>query len=332
MAYYLGVELSSSYFKLVEVKKRRRKFSLEQIVVHPLPSIWSKQSTLLEREELVQTIQEALLGRRLHTEQVHVGIDCREVVFKRVTVPEMRKGKYRHWIEENVLPILDLPFPDPAFDFQLVDHVWADGDEQEILLALVPNAYLQMLTRVFRYCGLDPVRVDLAPFSLYRWVDAVYGMGNAHTVLIRLSKTDAEVSFFLDGRLQDVQLFSLPMTFFLQGNDRPHPDPLRPILTTEEEVARYGKVLLSRMVDMADEKRKKAFFCPNAEWYLAGEGMDLYLLEQWLIKQKVGTIKLAPPAEIVMTEYLKDRSSCWVRNSLSVPLGLILKEKEGIRR
>lgn len=332
MAYHLGVELSTSYFKLVEVNKRRRKFVLEQMVVHPLPSIWSKQSSFLEREELVQTIQEALLGRHLHTDQVHISIDCREVIFKRITVPEMRKWKYRRWIQENVIPILDLPFPDPAFDFQLVDHVWADGDEQEILLALVPKAYLNTLIRVFQYCGLDPIHVDLTPFSLYRWIDAVEGIENAHTVVIRLSKTDAEVGYFLDGRLQDVQIFSLPMTFFLQGADCPYPDPLRPILTLEEEVEKYGKVLLSRMMDTVNEKVKKAFFCPNANWYLAGEGIDLYLLEQWLINQNVATIKLAPPAEIVMSDSLRDRASRWVRNSLSVPLGLILKEKEGIRR
>lgn len=328
MAYHIGIELSPSYFKLAEVKRNRRGITLQQYVVHPFPGIWSKDAAFLEREELVQTIQEALLGRELHTERVHVGISCHEVVFKHVTVPEMPKRKYRRWIEEHLLSVLDLPFPDPAFDYQLVDHVWADGDEQKILLALISKSYIDTLTRVLRYCGLDPTHIDLSPFSLFRWINASREIASAHTVIVQISKTEVEVSFFVDGKFTDIRPFHLPLTFFLDGADRPHPDPLKPVLQEESEVARYGRALFSRLTEWMDQTGKRRFLKPGAQWILTGEGLDLYLLEHWLNQQTEAAVSVAPPAELVMTERLREKASRWVGTSLSVPLGLVLREGE----
>jgi type IV pilus assembly protein PilM len=328
MAYHIGIELSPSYFKLAEVKRKRGGISLQQYVVHPFPGVWSKDASFLEREELIQTIQEALLGRELHTERVHVGISCHEVVFKRVTVPEMGKRKYRKWIEQHLLPVLDLPFPDPVFDYQLVDHVWADGDEQEILLALISKSYIDTLTKVLRYCGLDPTHIDLAPFSLFRWINASKEIGSARTAILQISKTEVEASFFVDGKFTDIRSFHLPLTFFLDGEDRPHPDPLKPVLLEESEVARYGRALFSRLTEWIEATGKNRFLKPGAQWILTGEGLDLYLLEHWLNQQTEAAVSVAPPAELVMTERLKEVASRWVGSSLSVPLGLVLKEGE----
>ncbi|MFC7439991.1 type IV pilus biogenesis protein PilM [Laceyella putida] len=332
MSYQIGIELSPSLFKLVEVKKRRKAMELQQMVVHPLPSVWAKEPFFLEREELIQTIQEALLGRRLHTERVHVGINCREVVFKRVMVPEMRKRQYRRYLKEQLIPLLELPFPDPVFDFQLINHVWADGDLQEVLLALMPRSYMDALVRCFRFCGLDPVQIDIAPFSLYRWANAYRGIGSPQALILQISKTGVEASYFSDGQLIDTQTFSLPLAAHMSGEDRPHPDPLYPLLEMEEEINRYGEALLAKLHGLMDEKKKRMFACPQAEWILAGEGLDIYLLENWLSQNQLAKVTVAPLAELVMSSELKDKASRWVGTSLSVPLGLMVGEKEGMDR
>lgn len=332
MSYHIGIELSPSLFKLVEVKKRHKAMELQQIVVHPLPSIWAKEPFFLEREELIQTIQEALLGRRLHTERVQVGINSREVIFKRVMVPEMRKSRYRPYLAKELIPLLELPFPDPVFDFQLIDHVWADGDHQEVLLALMPRSYLDALVRCFRFCGLDPVQIDIASFSLYRWVNAYRGIGSPQALILQISKTGVELSYFSDNQLIDTETLSLPLTDYMLGEDRPHPDPLNPQLELEEEINQYGEALLGQLHEVMDQKKKRMFACPQAEWILSGEGLDFYLLENWLLQNQLAKVTLAPPAELIMSDELKDKASRWVGTSLSVPLGLMVGEKEGMDR
>ncbi|TCW39185.1 type IV pilus biogenesis protein PilM [Laceyella sacchari] len=332
MSYQIGIELSASFFKLVEVKKRRKSMELQQMVVHPLPSIWAREPYFLEREELIQTIQEALLGRRLHTERVRIGINCREVIFKRLMVPEMRKRQYRTYIKEQLIPLLELPFPDPVFDYQLIDHVWADGDRQEIMLALMSRSYRDALVRCFRFCGLDPVQIDIAPFCLYRWTNAYRGLTAPQSLILQISKLGVEASFFSDNQLIDTQVFSLPVADYMEGEDRPHPNPLHPLLESEEEINAYGEALLAKLYGLMDEKKQRMFACPQAEWVLAGEGLDMFLLEQWLEQNQLAKVTQAPAAELVMSEALKEKALRFVGSSLAVPLGLMVGEKEGMGR
>jgi Tfp pilus assembly PilM family ATPase len=330
MAIHVGVELSSSFFKLVEVKKKRKNMELLQYVVHPLPSVWAESGTFLDREELIQTIQEALLGRRLNTKRVHVSIHCRHVLFKRVMLPEMRKRKYRRWIEKYLIPVLDLPFSDPVFDFRLLDHVWEDGDQQEVFLALISQSYIDSFVRCFQYCGLDPVHIDLAPFGLYRWIHYHRSFQTPHTLMIQISKQDVEVSHFIDRKLERVYHLHLPMTSFADHEDRPHPDPLHPLLKEKQEVERYGKRLMEQILEKVSGKERKWLKSSRAEWFLSGEGLDFYLLENWLQQHLEASVKLAPSAEIIMPEPLRDRASKWLGNALSIPIGLTVDEKEGM--
>ncbi|MBA4602791.1 type IV pilus biogenesis protein PilM [Thermoactinomyces mirandus] len=324
MPYHIGIELSPSFFKLAEVKKRRNKMWLYQYVVHPLPSIWSWESSIWEREEFIQSVQEALLGRDLHTKRVHVAINSKYVIYKRVMVPEMRKRKYRSWLREYLLPVLDLPFSDPVFDYHLINHVWVDGDEQEVLLAITSSSYIDVLTKCLHYCGLDPVHIDLAPLGLYRWLNHIEDLSSSPFILLYLSKNEGEISYFIDGMFQGAHMIELPMTPCLVGKDRPYPDPLTPVLKTEEEVSCYGQALMEIVFEGIPDDLKKIFSCPNTRYILAGEGIDLSLLENWLIQNHSMKVKLAPPAEMVMTDNLRERASRWIGNSLSVPLGLMM--------
>jgi type IV pilus assembly protein PilM len=329
MAYHIGIEISSTMFKLAEVTKRGRRMKLHQMVVHPFPPVWAKSGSLFEKEEFIHCVQEALVGRRMRSGPAHVAISGKQVVLKRIRVPEMKRRKYRRFIEEQVLPLLDLPFDDPVFDFELAGHVWFDGDDQEILLALVPREYIDSLVGCLRYCGLDPVHVDLAPLALYRWVDGARGIQAPRTLFLQLTKIEAEISRFVDGVLSDVRVIPLDMVRYLEGEDRPHPDPLKPVLQSETEVGRYGQALLDAVRSGMDEAEWEAWTRSGVEWFLSGEGADLFLLESWLVQNGKIPVKVAPPAELVMSGSLREKASRWVNASLSVPLGLVLTGKEG---
>ena len=77
-------------------------------------------------------------------------------------------------------------------------------------------------------------------------------------------------------------------------------------------------------------KERKWLKSSRAEWFLSGEGLDFYLLENWLQQHLEASVKLAPPAEIIMPEPLRDRASKWLGNALSIPIGLTVDEKEGM--
>lgn len=105
----LGMEMNDSLFKLVEMKKGLRRTRLTQYVVHPLLPVWQEERTAVDREELIQSVRDALSGRRLRTRQVHLTLSNRHVTTGVWNIPEMRPSRMRRWIEKKVLPEWDLP-------------------------------------------------------------------------------------------------------------------------------------------------------------------------------------------------------------------------------
>ncbi|WP_164491847.1 type IV pilus biogenesis protein PilM [Staphylospora marina] len=328
MSTVIGIEISPSMFKLAGVKKRGKKLRVHRMVTHPFPSVWMKSPFMFEKEEFVQCVQEALMARNIRGSKVHVAISGRHVVLKRVMVPEMKPSKYRAFVAEHVLPLLDLPFEDPLFDIQPVGEVWFDDDPQELLVALVPRKYVESLTACLRYCGLDPVKVDLAPLALYRWVDVARGVRTPRSLFLGISKSEVEISRFTDGVLKDVRVVSLDMAAFRKEEDRPRPDPLIPILGEGEEVEAYGRSLLDAVMGGIDEWERDAWTRSGTEWFLSGEGIDLYKLEKALKRAAALPVSVAPPAEPYMSERLREKASRWVGASFSVALGLALNGKE----
>lgn len=327
MPHQIGIEITDSLFKLVEVKRRRKKFLLKQYIVHPFPYIWSYDGVLYKREEFIQTIQEALLGQRFRTKQVHVAVSSKHVILKKMKVPEMRKRRYRKWIEENLIPILDLPFSDPLFDFQLMDHVWEDGQEQEILLVLASKEFIDSLVQCLHWCGLDPIRVELSAISLYRWLDQLTELYDQQMISIHISKLEAEISYFVDGQLHKSCCVPLSMRSILDEIDHPHPDPLKPILTEEDQIKQYAEKLLKEVNGEMELSLSPLFQLPNTVWTLTGEGLDLAILQKCLSEKLETKVIIGPSSKEYMVKTLKeDYHSKWLGTSLSVPLGLLFQK------
>ena len=92
----LGLELTDSLFKLVEIKRGFRRIRLTQYVVHPVLPMEERSAS--DREEWIQSVREALNGRRFRTRHVHLALGNRQVVTGIWKLPEMREARMRRWI------------------------------------------------------------------------------------------------------------------------------------------------------------------------------------------------------------------------------------------
>ena len=106
----LGMEMNDSLFKLVEMKKGLRRTRLTQYVVHPLLPVWQEERTAVDREELIQSIRDALLGRRFRTRRVHLTLSNRHVITGVWNIPEMRPsgcggGLKRKFFRSGISPM-----------------------------------------------------------------------------------------------------------------------------------------------------------------------------------------------------------------------------------
>ncbi|WP_169713817.1 type IV pilus biogenesis protein PilM [Paludifilum halophilum] len=324
--YALGMELTDSMFKLVEVKKGIRRPRLTQYVVHPLLPVWMGEEMQVEADELIQSICDALVGRDLHTRRVHLTLSNRQIVTGIWYTPEMRKQRMRRWIEKKVLPEWELPFDDPLFDFEYVGHVWQDGDRQEVMVAAASRRYVEERVELVRWCGLEPVSVDLTAASLNRWVDySEKDVTLYKPVFLHISRDKVDVSLFHYGVLQGCTVIDLPMNRFLNGMpDRISVDPLTPLLREEEQIHAYGNALLEALRGDETDWIRTEVWKPSRVWVLTGEGAELNRLEKWLKERDVPSVRTGAGPQEMMSEELQLKASRWLGASLSAPLGAAL--------
>jgi type IV pilus assembly protein PilM len=324
--YAIGVELTDSMFKMVELKRSLRKVRLSQYVVHPLLPMWMGKRSIIEPEELIQSIRETLSNRRLHTRQVRLALGNRHVVTASWQVPEMRRSRMRRWIENKVLPEWDLPFDDPVFDFQVLGHVWQDGDRQKVVVAATSRRYVEELTDLLQWCGLELVAVDLTALSLGHWFD-YSDDGTVHKwASIHMTPIGVDVSLFYQGALQGTSHVPLTMRSFLEGMpDRPSTDPLRPILKNDDEVAAYSKALWQALHDLKTGWIGEELWKRNRVWVVTGEGIDVQKVLLRLQSQEADlSLRVGEGPQSLMTGDLQLHSSRHLGNVLSAPLGAAL--------
>lgn len=324
--YAIGVELTDSMFKLVELKKGFRQLQLSQYVIHPLLPIWMGERSLADPDELIQSIQDALNGQRLHTRRVWITLGNRHVVTGIWHLPEMGASRMRRWIEKKVLPEWNLPFDDPVFDFQVIGHAWQDGDRQEVVVAASSRRYVEELAEVLRWCGLEPVAVDLSALSLSRWFEFSFDGALRKWGMLHFTHSGVDISLFNQGVLQGATFIPLQMRPFLAGApDRPPIDPLRPMLKDESQRQKYGEALLEYMCADKLGWIGMELWKPDREWVLSGEGIDIQQTLLWLQSQDgVPPIQVVEGPQALMTGDLQLHSPRHLGNALSAPLGAAL--------
>ncbi|MBA4496148.1 pilus assembly protein PilM [Paenactinomyces guangxiensis] len=322
----LGLELNDTLLKLVEVQSVRRKVRLNQVVAHPLPSVWSKDGEFIEKEELVQSVREALLGRRFATRKVHMAINSRHVLVQRERVPQLGKRRLRRWIKEKVIPELGFSDEEVVFDFILLDKHELE-EERDLLLVAASKEYVDTLLKIIEWCGLEPVSLELSSLGLYRWLRFSTEKLSSQLITLHLSLTGVELSWFKDGDIQDITFLPLSMPSYRIGPDHPQTDPLKPILMVEKEIEQYGQQLLAAVNEKLAIWKDQHRITPG-QWILTGDGIDFSMLKDWLSKQIDGKVEIGPPPENILSSTLQERVTRWLGSSMSVPIGLLLNGRE----
>lgn len=320
----LGMEMNDSLFKLVEMKKGLRRTRLTQYVVHPLLPVWQEERTAVDREELIQSIRDALLGRRFRTRRVHLTLSNRHVITGVWNIPEMRPSRVRRWIEKKVLPEWDLPYDDPHFDYQPIGHVWQEGDHQAVVVAVTSRSHVEQMVELIGCCGLEPVSIDLAAHSLQRWVHFSDDGSLPRLVTLQVSREGVEVNLFHHGVLQGGIYLSLGMDSFAREGVQPGVDPLSPVLSDPDPIAAYGHALLEALRKEGPDWLRRELWKPGRVWVLTGTGIDLNQLLRWMKNRETPQVQLGIGPREIMDEEMSLHSSPWLETALSVPLGAAL--------
>lgn len=162
----MGVDISSTGIKLVELGRVRGGFELKSMAVVPLPRDAIVENTIIDSMAVSQALLDAMEIARPSTRNVAFVVSGNAVIIRTVTMPTMTEFELETQIEFEADQHIPYDIDDVYLDFQILGKVLEDDTQMEVVLAACKREVIEDYQLVLNEAGLTPTCVDCAVFTL----------------------------------------------------------------------------------------------------------------------------------------------------------------------
>jgi len=163
----LGIDISSSVVKVLELNKKGGKFFVESYAVEPIPVNAVIESRIENRDEVGGAIRRAVKRSGTKLKEAAVAVSANSAITKTVSFPANLTDRE---LEDNVMLEAEnyIPYPleEVRLDFEVLGPSAADVDAMDVLLAASRRENVDARTEVVEKSGLKPMLVDVEAYTM----------------------------------------------------------------------------------------------------------------------------------------------------------------------
>lgn len=163
----LGIDISSSVVKVLELEKKGSKYVVESYTVEPLPIHAVVESRIENHDEVAGAIRRAVKRSGTKAKQAAIAVSANSAITKTVSFPASLSERE---LEESVLLEADnyIPYPleEVRLDFEVLGASSTDVDAIDVLLAASRRENVDARTEVVEKAGLKPKLVDVEAYTV----------------------------------------------------------------------------------------------------------------------------------------------------------------------
>jgi len=170
----IGLDIGSSYIKVVQLKDIKGGYELELFDMLPLPPEIIVDGSIIDSFRLVDSLKELIRKSKIKTSNAVIGIAGHSsVIIKRISLPEMSEEELSESIKFEAEQYVPFNIEDVNLDFQILGPKDEPGQMDVILVAVKKDIINEYVSAV-RETGIDPVIVDVNPFALENMYEINY--------------------------------------------------------------------------------------------------------------------------------------------------------------
>jgi len=164
---YLGLDISSSAVKLLELSEHDNRFRVEAYAVEPLPPNSVVEKTIVDVESVGETIRRAVQRSGTKLTQAAVAVAGSAVITKRIAMPaslddEELEGQIQLEAEQHI----PYPLEEVALDFDIIGPSENNPDMNDVLLAACRSETVDARVATVDLGGLTAEIVDVEAYAL----------------------------------------------------------------------------------------------------------------------------------------------------------------------
>lgn len=165
----LGIDITSSTVKLLELSKSGGRYKVESYMVRPLP-----QSTVVEKNindvgALEETIRKVVAQAKPKTKDAAVAVAGSAVITKVIEMPcDLSDQGMESQLSLEADQYIPYPLDEVALDYEVIGLSAVNPDQVDVLLAACRRENVDLRVAALEAAGLNPKIVDVEVFAVER--------------------------------------------------------------------------------------------------------------------------------------------------------------------
>jgi len=162
----IGVDISSSAVKMVELSLAGRNYSLERYVILPLPKDAISDGNLTNIDAVADTIKRAWQQLGTRVKHVAIALPAASVITKKILAPAMLSERdLENQVETEANQYIPFPLDEVNLDFQILGPNPNSPDENDVLIAAAKKDKVEERVAAVEAAGLKASVVDVESYA-----------------------------------------------------------------------------------------------------------------------------------------------------------------------
>jgi type IV pilus assembly protein PilM len=163
----IGLDISSTSVKLMELSKTGSSYRIEGIAVEPLPANAVVEKNVAEIESVGESVKRALAKSKIKSRNVAIAVSGSSVITKKITMPSnLSEDEMEGQIQLEADQYIPYPLEEVNLDFQILGESPDNPDTVDILLSACRSENVDDRVAAVELAGLTPKIVDIEAYTI----------------------------------------------------------------------------------------------------------------------------------------------------------------------
>lgn len=201
----IGLDISSSAVKLLELSKSGGRVKVESYMVRPLPPNTVVEKNIANVSALSEVLQKLVSQSKTKAKDVSVAVAGSAVITKVIEMPaSLSDLALEDQIADEAEQHIPYPLEEVALDYEVIGPSETNPDQVEILLVACRRENVDLRTEAVEACGLNLKIVDVEVFATERAFrllsEQFEEIGNQVVAIADIGATMLTLSVLVDGK------------------------------------------------------------------------------------------------------------------------------------
>lgn len=201
----LGLDITSSSVKLIELSKSGGKYRVESYMVRPLPANAVVEKNVNDVDAVAETIRKVVAQAKPRTTEVACAVAGSAVITKMIEMPaDLNDQGLEAQITLEADQYIPYPLEEVALDFQVLGPSEMVPDQVDVLLAACRQENVESRQHAIEEAGLHARIVDVEVFALERAfqliAEQLEDMGEQVVAIADIGATMLTLSVLVDNK------------------------------------------------------------------------------------------------------------------------------------